>query len=182
MPLLNEAADLHIGSTRADVAYQNGVQVWPNPEIWSAWMMVASDGASTTADKSWFDTSRAVNYDTGGHEMMRWRYSNKGRVHYRGIMKAVIALSAGWTIVGTNIVGSSTIPMPPKTVDDYRMVYGVSGAKADMGGYGGTTVRYNISPWAAYHHGLQIAVHDASAIAAGAWFAIDAIFSFAADT
>lgn len=179
MPLLKPTGDILTGTTRAKIIYNNSTRSWPDQEIWSSWYEVGTT-ASGSVTCAWFSGGNVDHYDTGGHERVRFRYSSKGRVHWRGIMKNIsgTTLAAGFGVVGCNIVDTTSVPKP---VDDNRMIYGVSSAKADMGGYSGTVVRYNLAPYT-YHHLLQMAVHDNTAMPAGAWFAIDGIASFSADT
>lgn len=177
MPLLNDADEVMLGTARVHRIYLGSTLVWPKQiETWSPWYMVGD--AVAAAPCAWFAGGVVHNYDTGGHEQARFRYSNLGRVHWRGIMKNVsgAAFGAGTAIAGCNI----SDPNVPKPVDDNRMGSGPGGT-AYSPVMGGGYVRFDAGPYQ-YHHLLKVANTDAATIGAGVWFAIDTIYAFAADT
>jgi hypothetical protein len=175
VPLLNDADEVYKGAVRVDRVYKGTTLVWPKVETWSPWYMVGD--AVLAAPAAWFAAGISHNYDTGAHEQTRWRYSNLGRVHYRGLMKNVSAstLAAGTFIIGCNI-NDPNVPKP----GDLRMGSGV-GAQAYAGVWNGGFFRYDAAAYE-YHHKVNLAAQDAVAIPVGSWFAIDHIFAFSADT
>lgn len=177
MPLLNDADEVYKGSVRVDRVYKGDTLVWPKVETWSPWYAVGT--TVQAAPSAWFAGGIVDNYDAGTHEQVRFRYSNLGRVHWRGIMKNISAspLSAGAAVIGCNI-DDPNVPAPDQ---DNRMVCGPSGTTYLPAPYGGGFARFDAQPYA-YHHLLVVANVDAATIASGMWFAIDGIFAFSGDS
>ena len=172
MPKLNDAGDVFKGTVRADRVYAGTVLVWPTVETWSAWVMIGT--AVTAAPSAWF-AGGLTNYDTGTHEMGRFRYSNLGRVHYRGLLRCTVDTPAGTAVIGCNI----TDPNVPKPSTVSRMGSGpASPAYSPI--YGGGYARFDAST-DTYHHKVSVATQTAVTIPASNWFAMDVIFAFAAD-
>lgn len=175
MPLLHTADEVLKGSSRVDKVYKGSTLIWPptTGETWSPWYEVGF--AVAAAPCAWFG-QYVTHYDSGGHEKVRFRYSNLGRVHWRGIMRSLADLSAGYGTIGCNI----NDPNVPKPAEDHRM-----GAGPDSPGYaptwGGGFARFDAAPYA-YHHLITLAHVTAAVIPNGSWFAIDTIYAFAADT
>jgi hypothetical protein len=175
MPLLNDADEVYKGSVRVDRVYLGNTMVWPKVETWSPWYEVGTVVAA--APSAWFAGGQADHYDAGGHERVRFRYSNLGRVHWRGIMKNIAAgaMASGTVVIGCNI----NDPNVPAPASDTRMGAGPSGTAYSPvwgGGYG----RFDAQAYSPYHHKLAFANVDAVAVASGGWFAIDTIFVFSA--
>jgi hypothetical protein len=179
MPLLNDADEVYKGSVRVDRVYKGDTLVWPKVETWSAWYEVTNSSAGPHPS-AWFAAGIADHYDAGGHERVRFRYSNLGRVHWRGIMKNINAgaLASGQAVIGCEI----TDPNVPAPNQDTRMTSGPSGTAYAPALWGGGFARYDAQPYASGHHLLVVANVDAVAIASGVWFAIDGIFAFSGDS
>lgn len=177
MPLLNDADEVYKGTVRVNRIYMGTTLVWPKIETWSAWYEVGT--AVAGAPSAWFATG-FDHYDTGAHERARFRYSNLGRVHWRGIMRnsTGAAAAAGALIITCNI-NDALVPDP---VGITRMQAGPSGTAYASVLWGGGFTRFDAQPNATYHHQLVVANVDATAIANGGWFAIDGIFAFSENT
>jgi len=173
VPKLNDADEVYKGTVRADRIYAGTVLVWPTVEVWSAWIMIGT--AYAAAPSAWF-AANIANYDTGTHEMGRFRYSNLGRVHYRGLIRTTVDAPAGTVIIYCNIID----PNVPKPSTINRMGYGLASPAYSLV-YGGGYARFDVST-DTYHHKITLATQTAVTLPASNWFAMDVIFGFAADS
>lgn len=177
MPTIGPATDhLYLGDQRVREVYAGDALAWPQKEEWSSWQLVGTVGGGLGT--AWFDTGRVQNYGNG-HEQVRWRYSNMGRLQYRGIMTAKVTFGADIALIGAHI-DPAELPKPTANQMSWGLCAASTGTQSST--FTGGPVRWQITPHdGTYHHYVKAyRPNSAETFPAGGWLSIYAEYNLLA--